>query len=547
MKRFFSALLALAMLLQPFAAQAVDLDEAFSDLVGPGTTMTASGPGRFSSSSRTGVTLGSFEMRVPRSSTPVLLNASAPKIDAGCNGISAHFGGFSFISGTEFTNLIKQIASGAAMGFVTSLVMKSLCPMCEAVVQELKSAAQAAARLSKDSCAIGEQFGRDLLSSSSPYGSGLNTCAKITASAGTSNDWLESSASSLCDTIQNATKTLNEWAQTPSGPEGAAPGLKGAQCLSGGGNETWRNLSAFDSASGTSTDSKRKLMLINLMGAYMNTGGEDIKVSCAGPDGTPRELKPNETAMFCPPMTDVKTLVSLYMCGAPGANLGETSAAVKDYCGKLIPKNASGVKLWTCDNEETCNNLVAENASELVVGTGLLVNISELLRDAVQRVRDGDTGFTDAQGKRILALVDAAPFPLYQAINAAAVYPVATEGIIDSMTVAIAEQFAHAILDETLRVAGRAGSGACINREQANNILTFLANLRNEHKQNMDLIGQNLIIQKAISEQIRAINTAISREVLTEDMLASGQVTQAINRALSPSGATLQTPPGAGD
>lgn len=548
MKKILSAILALALMLQPFTAGATDLTQAFTDLLGPGTAASASAPGRFSSASRTGVTLGGFEMRTPRASVPTLLSASAPRISAGCNGISAHFGGFSFISGTDFTKLMEQIASGAALGFVASLVMKSLCPMCEAVVQELKSAAQAAARLAKDACNVGEQFARAYFSGSDSQGSAANACEKVTADSGAASDTLES-AKDLCLNLKAASKSLNEWADSAGVDKADVNGEHGL------GNVTWHRLKQLEGPGGGAESLGRKLMLINMMGAEISVADGE-RVGCDARDGTPIEVgvpgpdgKVRERA-YCPPMTDPKTLVGYYMCGArPGAlPTPATSARVVKYCSTYADGSSgasAGVnanKLWTCEDEDKCYYLKASDASTTITGEGILVQINKLLTEAVTRVRTGNQGFTDATGRKIIALVDAAPYPLYQAINAAAVYPAAGTEIIDAMSVAVAEQFAHAMLNETLRVAGRGGATGTISREQASAILDFLGKLRSQSEASMALLGNQFAVQQGLTEQIRTINNTIQRQVLSEDMLSSGNVSQALNRALAPNGASATAP-----
>lgn len=550
MKKILSVLLALVMAVQPFSAQAVDLSQAFTDLVGPGAAATASGPGRFSSASRTGVTLGGFEMRSPRASVPTLLNASAPKITAGCNGISAHFGGFSFISGSEFTDLMKNIASGAAMGFVASLVMKSLCPMCEAVVQELKSAAQAAARLAKDSCALGEQFARSYFSGEDTTGAGIQNCEKVVAESGTSPDTL-SAGGDLCKNLRAASKSLNEWADSVGADKSEVNACNGI------GNKTWAQLGSLEFSQSDTESYKRKLMLINLMGAELAVK-DGATVSCALADGSTLtaggaaagggSTPAGDQSRFCPPMLTDRDLTGMFMCGAPGAPLPHgTSDRVATYCNTFAVGSAGGaagksIAMWACNEPKDCDQLVKVDATEAVVGKGLLLQISELLGEAVKRVREGTQGFDDPRGKQILALVNAVPVPLYQAINAAAVYPAAGADIIDSMSVVIAEQFSHALLNEVLREAGRGGAGMCISRAQANEIVDFLGSLRSRSASNLELIGQQFALQQGLSEQIRSINTAIARQVLSQDMLASGQVTEALNRAITPTGNRASAP-----
>lgn len=532
MKKLISGLLALALLLQPFTAGAVDLDEAFSNLLGPGTAVTASAPGRFSSASRTGATLGGFEVRVPRYSVPTLLNATAPSIKAGCNGISAHFGGFSFISGSEFTELMEKIASGAATGFVASLVMKSLCPMCEAVVQELKSAAQAAARLAKDGCALGEQFARAYFGGEDDRGNGMATCEQVSAESGGSGDTLSTGAK-LCQTLRQASQTLNEWAGEDKDKLSGELGF---------GNLTWARLKALGGEATSGETYDRNLLLINLMGAQMAVkDGEDVKCDLAGGGTKTIGGEEGQESDYCAPMTDWKTMASLFMCGMPNSLPADVSPRVKRYCDNLMAGSAAGagqpIELWTCDDSDTCPYLRRAPASDVIRGVGMMVHVNKLLVRAANLVREAKPGaFADAEGREILALVDAVPYPLYQAINAAAVYPAAGVDIIDSMSILVGEQFAHAYLNEMLRVGGRGASGMRISEKQADAITQFMAALRHQAESNRTVLAGEFAIQQGLTEQIRIINNTIQRSVMNDEMLSAGHAAQALNRSLTPTG-----------
>jgi len=559
-KKIISFLLAAALLLQPFGAVAADLDGAFTALLGDGSAVSTNAPGKFSSGARTGLSGGGFEMRVPRADVaPVLFSATPPKINAGCNGISAHFGGFSFISGTEFTDLLKKIGSGAAMGFVASLVMKSLCPMCEAVIQELKAAAQMAAKLAKDACSIGESYGRAFMGGESNQGNQENTCARMLSDSGGASDTQESSWS-LCRTLVDANKSMSEWDAKASDGQGGVSGAQTAnskaefQCSVGNGNLTWARLTSMDKEGtfGSISDDAnvRKVMLMNLMGADLHHSGDF-------PDGVgcgDVMLDAKKTQHFCTSKLDTRTLTGIFMCGA---NLGWTGGAagaetytgrIQRYCNTFLPgsdkASAGPVQLWTCDKGDftACPYLKLADASTVFTGRGFLLQVNELLREAVKRVRDGELGFSDETGQRIVKLVNAAPYPLYQAINAAAVYPAAADDLLDAMSVLVAEQFTHALFEEMLRLEGRSTGTTCITPQQATEILNFIGALRLQNENRTKLMGQNLAVQEAITEQIRQVNQAIQRQVMSTDLLATGKLSQALNGALSPTGSRATAP-----
>lgn len=571
-KKLISFVLAITVGLQPFAASAANLSDAFSAITGSGSAIATNEAGRFSSAARTGFTAGGIEVRVPRSSNaPQLLSVTPPKISAGCNGISAHFGGFSFISGREFGELLKQIASGAALGFVSSLVMKTLCPACEAVVQELKSAAQAASRLAKDSCVVGQEFAEKFKAGIGLDTDRMSVCAKGTTATGGESDWL-AAYKNTCESLEAASRAI---ASTYKGsvngktsgltPEEDAAAMGPAACETAAGNITWTRLSALDagglSAGLGDSANQRKLMLMNLMGAEMTHTTSDAPVGCdtgGGGHWTSGDHV-GGAENHCKATTDMRALTGYFMCGGSlakgqGAGANSTvSSKILSYCEKfLTPPGGKALgappEMWTCktgpggaDDFASCRYLELVPASLVVTGEGLLIQVNKLLREGVRRVRAGvpftdDSNANGITGSQIIALVNAAPYPLYQAINAAAVYPAAADELIDSMSVLVAEQYAYALFDELLRAEGRTGGTMCITRAQTTAILDFAGALRSQGQANLALIAQNFSVQQALSEQIRQVNIAIQRQVMSQDLLSTGKLADSLNRAVSGTG-----------
>lgn len=543
--RLFAYVIAFFMAFQPMLASAADLNAAFTNLLGPGAAVSVNEPGRYQSGARNSFIAGGLEMRVPRSTNvPQLFSVTPPRITAGCGGISAHFGGFSFISGAEFEALLQSIASGAALGFVSMLVLKTLCPQCEAVVQFLKTLAQQAARLAKNSCEFGKNLAQSFLSGmGGSQGSPETVCGTTVSAEGGSADFL-SAVNDACKSVTSAVDSLLGVAAESGNPESQ----DSVKCKVGAGNQTWQRLRVFDSGglpgSAAADESyKRRIILMNLLGAELGVGGED----------TPAEIKcdketikdgPNEATpvTFCPPRLEVDVLMGYFMCGvptAPGTYPGDPGNSVKAYCDSYFTKSASlpDTKLYFCGEDKVnCSNLTLESASALVGGTGFLTNVNKTLLEGVTAVRNNTV-----MPEEVIKLVQVAPYPLYQAINAAAVYPAAAADLIDAMSILVAEQAALSYLDESLRLSARAGGKAtCLTEPQARQIMEAVGSMRSASRARRSLIAQNVAIQEALTEQIRQLNIAIQRQTLTQDMLTSNQVANSLNR-------TITTNNGAGD
>jgi hypothetical protein len=551
-KKILTFFLALFVAAQPLVAAAGDLDAAFGNLLGPGAAVAVNNPGHYQSGARNSFVAGGLEMRVPHaSSSPQLFSVTPPNVTAGCNGISAHFGGFSFISGQEFEQMLKSIASGAALGFVSMMVMKTMCPPCEAVVQFLKTAAQQAARLSKDSCQWGQELAQKYMAGDSSGGDPISVCGTTISGSGTSSDFLKATNEG-CKSVVSAVDALKgENSATASSPDGKA--LLQCETQAGSGNATWRRLSAFD-ASGTTTAEKgtdaykRKLLLLNLLGAELGQDGSDSEVSYETEGGTITlgEKKPHD---YATPRLSPENAVALFMCGTPGAatttSTGAAQSRVAEYCASFYANKTSGAttggalsdlsatKVYACDDEAaTCQVLKLKDANTVLAGgTGFLVNVNSLLQQGVDAVRTNNKMPDD-----VIRLMQVAPYPLYQAINAAAVYPAAADDLIDSMSILVAEQAAVAYLDDALRLPGgpnAAGKG-CLSQPQAEQILKAVGTMRAANKSRKVEIGQNITMQEALTEQIRQINLTIQKQVMTQDMLATGRYAQSVNNALAP-------------
>jgi len=580
-QKILCAVLVLATALTPLSASAVDLGSAFTNLLGPGSAAQANAPGRYQSGARTGFTAGGIDVRVPRQpSPPALFSITPPSFETGCNGISAHFGGFSFISGAEFEALLKQIASGAATGFVTSLLLKTLCPACEAVVQELKTAAQMASRLARDSCQIGRNMADQFAKGLGYDNDKTHTCA-LTASRGNASTDALSAFDSLCSSLGSIHSSLKDFNKSMAKMANGSPASPEANqianavsndCATSSGNLTWSQLSALDAGGTVATDDDayfRKLLLINIMGADLRHGSDSEPAKCQLADSTRQTGNAEESQkFFCPPPIDAKRLVGLFMCGNPDdvealRKTGQNSATMR-YCADVYsrapasgsttvgaPANVS-TQGWVCGtgsaaDRARCLDLRLAPISQVVKGTGMLFRVNELLRSGVSRVRNNQpmhTVIDGVDGKNIIALMQTAPYPLYQAINAAAVYPSASEDLIDTISVLVAEQFAYALFDEILKVNGRFSSsgGYCISRPQADQMLNFIGNLRAFNSSRRAQIAQNFAVQEGLTEQIRQINVAIQRQVITGDMLASGKMAETFNKAVNRS-ITPATPP----
>lgn len=541
-------LISLLMVAQVPTAQALDLGSAFNNLMPNGGAVAVNSPGHYQSAARNSFIAGGLEMRFPRKdSSAQLFSFTPPKVTAGCNGISAFFGGFSFISGQEFEQLVKNIASGAALGFVTMLTLKTLCPQCADVVQQLKNAAQVAARLSIDSCRLGQNIAAKFKGEQTDFTGTL--CGSTVSGEGMVKDFLEA-ANDKCKSIAGALDGLQE----------VNPGTKGTSdenkaqaaelaCKVGSGNVTWATLgnSRLANDSGGYTYARR-ILIMNMMGAVLRAGNSDVW--CETADGKRKEAGENEKDpnIFCAPTVAPKDIAGAFMCGTDATalnNLGSPTAI--KYCTPFFENGSSAngtaslsgfnkTKLLVCnDDQKVCNQLSLKTLDEagIVAGTGYLTYVQQMLRTAVQAVKNNEP-----LKPEVINLMELAPYPLYQAINAAAVYPVAASDLLDSISALVAEALTAATMEELIRVDDSMGGNRCTTEDQVKRILAVVAESRNANYAMRTLIAANLATQQGIKEQIRMVNLAIQRQVMSEELLHQNRVAQQLGSSRTPKGSS---------
>lgn len=538
-------------------ANSFDVGSAFSRLTGKGANMSVNSPGYYQAGARNVFVGGGVEIRVPNTSItpPNLITITPPRITAGCNGISAHMGGFSFISGEEFEALLKSIASGVAMGFVSMIALNWLCPPCADVVKFLQGLAQKAAELAKNSCQIGQNLAKSLMSSwsggSSGSGSGemQNVCGAEVAKSGMFSDFL-SGVGKGCKSVKDALDKLSATDDKTCADKGlsgqACSDYKAAkQCERGEGNVTWRRLAFLDTgdiASPIPTDAGsnayyRKLMYMNLLGVVLAPSSSGTQPTCEAVDGSSKTVTADasqSSPVMCPrTIVDGRQMMVMLMCGSGNNGVYSSNPEVQSYCTETM-KAAGGVaaeaKVYYCQDKETCNNVKVGTFSDVFNNgkyTGLLEDTLNTLQKGVAAVRSNT-----AMPQEVIKLMQVAPYPLYQAINSAAVYPATASDLLNGIGTMVAEQTAVSILNQGLRQnASGSSKPNCVTPEQAQQIFEQIGSIRAFQRERTTLMAQSLTAQNLLSEQIRQINTAIQREVLSADQLSNATLANGLNKA----------------
>lgn len=556
-KKIVGVLLITSML-APAISQAVDLGSMFKSLSGSDSMSTTDAAGIYKSASRIGVSAGGYEMRTPTKTLTNLYSITPPSLSYGCNGISAHFGGFSFITGSQIEGFIKNIVQGAP-GLVLQLAIKSLCPQCEAVLQVMQNLAQQAAKFSADSCSAGKALEKMAENALMPGGSATGVCRAKTTESNGSSDWLDA-LNSACISAQQSVESITKYFDGKSGPDGkplTATATK--EALASGrnpiiGNSTWMALRAMRYNPEDPADLKQMILLMNLLGTeIIGPDGNSItplksapSTSTASNYGSSNSNVPTakvDDSLIAPPRINTNYLYDLYMCGTPTGSAADNTfdykqtRAVRTYCNRFFTVDWSSQVIYDCaDDYQLCTKLkeVAVKDANVIQGEGMLYRTNMTLRNGVELVRTNNGGkaidWTADDKKQLAALIAAAPYPLYQAINAAAVYPAAADDLMDSLSVMVAELMSYKIIEDMMSPNGRTGNAQVASPAVVRRMYEAMGSIRAANVEQRQLIGQSLALQEGLSRRIFQINQTIQKQVMSDDFFGNNQFSTAVTK-----------------
>lgn len=546
------ALIAIAFLLAASVAHADAVGEAFDSLLSGGNA-TLTEPGRVATSVRGAVTLGGVSVRFPRRSDRVqLFSITPPNLKGGCNGIDLHLGGFSYVSGEEIEKLMKAI-SQSARGMVIQLVITKLCPQCATVLSDLVDRVQKATSFAYDSCNIAQRamnaVGLD------PKGTTVDDknrsvkgfCAQGKAADGEADSFL-SAMNKACTSVLSSVEYLKQKADEAAAPLNAPPQdkeLYAARLLSKQsaiGNQVW-NILRDDFVRGDDEASiGARLLLMNLVGfTIVRVEGETLAhYEYPSPLGGGRDLTPIFSLFMCGTGKPVPAQVRWY-CSTYAQTGGPSEAALAAFS---IYDCFSNGSQSAPDRYKYCDDVGNEpvplnQIPALSNMTGFLPGVYELLQEGIDRVRNNTPlvqGDGDTKGRQLVKLLQSVPYPLYQAINIAAVYPTAAEDLVASMSVLVAEQLVYEYLDSFLQMRAVPKYAKTADSKAYESVYTVMGMLRNQAQARMQLVAQRWTLQQALAEQIRSLNQAVQKQVLNEDMLAAARYATTVNRAAAEGG-----------
>lgn len=521
MKKTLVSLLVVSMLATP--AHAFNLDSAFSSLTG-GSTVAYNEPGHYSNSARNNFVLGGVDARLPRKKT-TLMSITPPTLNAGCQGISAHFGGFSFVSGEQIEQLINSIAANAT-GMVVSLVLKTLCPLCQGVIEAMTHMAQQASKMSIDSCQVGSNL---LSSAGSLFGADPNSagdtagtvCGRRVANGGQYQDYLDG-MTQACNTVSGAVAELEKFTAKPA-PANSPTTATGDREILDVGNRTWEALKAIGYGGKDDESIAARTLLMNMIGTRVVTAKNE--------DGSAREAP-----LMYPPALAPDRLMDLYMCGVSewtGSLESTQYGAASLVCGSTQARRATGAEeIWSCDHEpDKCLYPKVVKVGELkgLQGAGFLYRVADLLHRAADDIRM-ERPLRDPE---LISLLERVPYPVYQVINVAAIYPVASKDLIDSTSAIIAESMAQTMFEDFARNSRTTLGPTNFNQQDMLRIQAAMESFTTTLAQRKSLIASRIATQEMMMENIRTLNLAIQKEVMGSEMLGTSKFANVVTESVA--------------
>ncbi|MHB1666119.1 conjugal transfer protein TraH [Thiomonas sp.] len=504
-----------------------------------GVDISTTTPGNYSTQARDAFVAGGFTVHFPTNNFQ-LINITPPSFSAGCGGISMFFGGLSFISGAQFSALVQNLMQ-AVLGYAVELAIQTLCPACEAVLQVLQKAAQLANALANNTCRLAKaivnggagMLGLPQLDTTS---GATQQCGKTTASTGNGSGFLSSLNSGVCQFATAANKELNSINTSLSGGAQSADSNKLKDRL---GNLTYNALVAMGV-----TDKESQEILLSLVGTQINLPGS--------PPGQPYQpLDMNLDGR------NLNPLVYAWMCGTgplsantalskvPG---GQTACAALGG-GGMGNMELQNAELYVCTGEDTafqgasdgiCSIMTVEPMSTVLPTwssmdtSGFIATVGATLNMAVTDVANGQS--IAQNDPNAIALIQEVPFPLYQVINLAAVYPDIASELIANAALTISYMLTEKMLLQIMQDLQQADTAPkrVIGIQR---ILRVAEGIRtNTYAINQRILVTNNLELQMMGE-VRQVNRLVQNQVMQEGLMGN----QAFATGLM-SNITLATP-----
>lgn len=177
------------------------MDKLFESLGSSGNLST---PGSYYDQAAGHYTGGGFVLR-QRNQTFHPINVSLPHFGAGCNGIDAYFGAFSFMRSEQLVKMLRSLGSQAAT-YGIQLGLKVMSPTVESLLSQLRKKLMDLNAMMMEDCRLTEQ----IFAAAAPKGSAFETfaCQDVISHSGGGSDWF--SAREMCQDRQEQREATHQ-------------------------------------------------------------------------------------------------------------------------------------------------------------------------------------------------------------------------------------------------------------------------------------------------------------------------------------------------
>ena len=275
------------------------------------------------------------------------------------------------------------------------------------------------------------------------------------------------------------------------------------------GNTLWKAMQASGLAPRSPSASNAHLrpyaeLVMSMVGTSVNNPPEED----GGADG--------RSVAYPPVIGSPELVLTLFMCGSDipspsgsGVEL-EVTTLVAEYCGeRLGGAGAHGPMVtYRCNDVVECMQPRTADVTSLGLGEGFLVYVARTLADAVNRVAT-DQPLTDPQK----ALIAAAPFPLYRAVNVAATHPHTAENLVVGHSMVLGHMIASTWLRRVIMDASQSAERTNLPEQLMRDLFASMRDIEvaaNDVAERIHLFSN---FEETIMRQVNIINQGIARHV----------------------------------
>ena len=370
-----------------------------------GAAVNTTGPMAFRGQASGHWTLGNLYLRAPVRSEQIA-TVSLPSFRAGCGGIDAFAGAFSFIDSDQLVAFARAVAQNAA-GFAFELALETISPVIAETMAKLRALSTWVNNRNLNSCETAQALVGAVWAKNDRASSAI--CAAIGTSQGIFSDYAAARHGCGADGQRHSTLA-------------AASGEMAAQ-VPVNVNYAWRAVRASA-----------------LLSADTALG--EFAMSVSG------------TVIVTAPTSDADA-------SGPRVRILEPLALDRRVT-EVLMEGGGGLPVYRCDTAAECLNPTLGTVA-IPAGQGFRARVAGLLRDLADAVRNDS-----APPAAALGLVNLTTLPVYRVVNAAAAYRGAViDQEIDALAEAVALDVLHVwIADLHRTVEERAGTLDIADGEQ---------------------------------------------------------------------------------